>query len=230
MKHSEAPLSRLTLELYALGELPDARKDAVRIHLETCEVCSETFRYIESDSRPLPPLRIPESAQSGIAEFFEHYRFTLVAGAAAALVLVLSFILRLTPVTKQQDSFVAVKGGDVALHLVRERNGVIHESPVEFEAGDRFKLFVSRPGADETAWELAVFQDKEVYFPLSNKRPLPSGNRIPLPGALALDGNTPATLCIFLGPDTPSRPRLRTDGRRLIDQAAACMSLKPTDR
>ena len=226
----EAPLSRLTLEQYALGELSESHRKAVRTHLETCAACSETFRYIETDARPLPPLRSPESAQTGVTHFLARYRAVLVAGAAAALMIAFAFVLRRTPTPEQQDTLVVVKGGDIVLSLVRERDGVLHEAPTEFDEGDRFKLFVSRPGAAETAWELAVFQGTEVYFPLSNTRPLPSGNRIPLPGALALDGTAPADLCLFLGPDTPSRHRLRTDHRRLMPQAAACVTLKPTGK
>jgi hypothetical protein len=79
---------------------------------------------------------------------------------------------------------------------VRERQGAILHDPESFTPGDRFKLQVTCPPAEEIFWNVVVFKDDGSSFPYIPEEPLKCGNRVPLPGAFSITGKSAAVVCL----------------------------------
>jgi hypothetical protein len=142
MQDAPEPLSWLMLERYALGELsPDERKD-VEARLARSEADRACLAEIMADQSELPPLdevspiasaRKPRASWLGWS--------AALAAAAAALLVVLH-----RPAPEELDQHV--KGSDVALRLISDRQG---DDPTRFSAGERFKLQITCPPASAAA-------------------------------------------------------------------------------
>ena len=123
-----------------------------------------------------------------------------------------------------------IKGGGVAIALVRERAGAIDHDARTFAAGDRWKVLVTCPAERVLFWDLAVVEGAAVSFPLSPVAPIACGNHVALPGAFQLDGRGPAEVCLLLADDPLDRARLATlAGATPLARAApaACVTLQP---
>lgn len=233
MNCTQEPISRLKLELYHLGELPAEKRGEIQHHIDTCGACKAALDYIANDDRVMPPLRIP--APSRQMSFFDtiirQHLFVWTATAAIAVVALFFMILPEDnhSFETEQDTLANVKGGDAAIYIVRNRDGVVDENPAAFQEGDRFKIFVTYLGNNPAKWDLAVFQGDKVYFPLTPTNTLPAGARTPLQGALSLDGSEPASICIFVGNNKPDRARLAEEKHNSMSAAAACKTLRPVD-
>src|SRR5690242_18996247 len=107
-------VSWLTLEQYALGELPPETKVRVDQALEVSPELRSCLARIQSDrARTLPPLPVAAPPRWGLPPLL---RPALAIGAV--LLLVISG-RRLLPAHHDTEGLGGIKGGDVAIELVR---------------------------------------------------------------------------------------------------------------
>jgi hypothetical protein len=221
-----APVSWLRLERDALGELAAAERAEVAAHLSTCASCRACADLIATDAqRALPALPVAvetapaakPAAKPAAVPWRERLRrawpgwwYALGAGTAVT-VLALAFLL---PRGRDDGGgirgarVVAVKGGDVAVELVRERDGSIAWEPVSFVPGDRFKVMVTCAPPLQVHADIVVLQSDGPAYP-GQPTVVGCGNRIAVPPAFRITGPGAATVCVGLdatGP--PSRAAL----------------------
>ena len=213
---------------YRLGELPAGRQGEVERHLRECSECAAAADEIINDSIVLKPL--PEIVPQPVVFRFPRRAKPVVAVvvpalAAVALAVVALSIFR-TPETSVPAAAMSWKGGELAVSLVRERDGLVSHDPDGFLDGDRFRVEVTCPPGDRDV-EVAVFQGDDVYFPLDPAR-LACGNGISVPGAMVLSGVDPAIVCVVVD-DPPARSRLHRDGLSALPESAVCRVLTPLE-
>jgi hypothetical protein len=190
MQDAREPLSWLILERYALGELsPDQRKD-VELRLADSEADRACLAEIMADQSELPPLARVSAISSARRRMRPWLGWSAALCAAAAALLV---VLR-QPASDDAD--LHVKGADVALRLVSDRQGA---DPTHFTAGERFKVQVTCPPTLSGSLRVLVAQGAEVSEPLARDAGFRCGNLAPWPGAFALDGAEPAEVCAYWG-------------------------------
>lgn len=211
------PLSWLTLERYQLGELPREEATRAEAHLRDCRVCAECLRSLEQEvSLPaLPPL---PGSQDSPQPAREPSRWTLpwpwlgvgLAGAAAVfLVTLLPARLGSPPsLIGYPASTVSYKGGELSLAIVRQRAGQITHMPRRVRSGDRLKVELTCPASETLRWDVAVIDADGVSFPLQADGIVQCGNRIPLPGAFAIDSTGEVWICAMVAKQLPSRKTL----------------------
>jgi len=228
---SGEPVSWLRLERYHLGELPEQERVELTAHLKGCEACRASLEAIEGDDRALPPLPTTESAprESWLGNLFGPRWAPVLAAAAAVLLAVV-----LAPELERGDlppSRITLKGGDLAISLVRERDGVVVEDPEAYRPGDRLQVRLTCPEKREpTRWDVVVFQAGETLFPLADPQPLRCGNKVMLPGAFRLTGGAPAAVCLIVGEELPARAELGGSGLAGLPRNAVCALLAPAPR
>lgn len=239
------PVSWLRLERYRLGELEPAEHRRVAAHLAACPACRSCLQQIEGDRRVLPPLPLalplpapgreavlPHS-RTGAARPGRGVLWAAAAGAvavAASLLLVLlrPSVLPLPGRPAAHPARLAYKGGELALVLLRERDGRVVAEPDRYLDGDRFRLLVTCPPPGELPWEVVVFQGAEAFFPLPAGARLRCANRVALPGAFRLTGRQPATVCLTVGDRLPDRELLAGQGPATLPRAGTvCTELQP---
>jgi len=186
------PISWLKLEQYQLGELSADEMRRVEAHLKECEVCRASLESIQRDEAVLKPL--PEFTRR--APVWRWVTAGTALAAAAALLLVLFVADWKKAVPDVPGSKIGFKGGELAISLVRERQGAILHDPESFAPGDRFKLQVTCPPSEEIFFNVVVFQDDGSSFPYVPGEPLVCGNRVPLPGAFSITGKSTAVVCL----------------------------------
>jgi hypothetical protein len=209
MQGAPEPLSWLTLERYALGELsPEERRD-VEARLAESEQDRACLAEILSDRSELPPL--PQVSPIDSAKKRQRTRWLGASATLCAAAAVLVFLLR--PSGELRDEHV--KGREVALRLVSDRQG---PEPTQFSAGERFKVEVTCPPSLSGSLRLVVLQGAELFEPLPRDASFRCGNLVPWPGAFALDGSEPAEVCVYWG--TREKP-----DRAELTRAASCRQL-----
>ena len=217
------PISCLRLERYALAELPAAEHAAIEAHLAGCAACRQALHELRSSEvtlRPLsaraarPPYRLVVRAAGGLA-------------LAAALLLAVRAGLTGPHEQNGEHGGQAVKGGELALELVRERGGDVALDPRSFMPGDRFEALVSCPPNGPVYWDLVVYQGGQAFFPLSAQQALHCGNHVSLPGAFMLTGDAPATVCAVLGPAPLARSELARASADSLPPPHACTTVLP---
>jgi hypothetical protein len=176
------PVSFLRLERFVLGELDAALDGAVREHVASCGFCGAHLEQIREDGWRLDPLPERQGRR----------RWAVWMGALAAAVALFAIA-----VPWDEGAQVAVKGGELALTLVRERNGDVVRAPTSYEDGDRFEARLTCASGNADV-ELAVHQDGRTYLPLGERTSVVCGNDVPL-GAFALTGPGDAEVCVTLG-------------------------------
>jgi hypothetical protein len=222
------PISWLRLEQYRIDELPRAVRADVERHLAACSVCAGCLALAQRSSdaqvsaapaahgptrrawRPRWPLLLSASAAA------------LLAGLLAGLLL----FLRAPPPRPASTpaARITVKGGELAIELVRDRNGQQLDDPRRFLPDDRFRVRMTCPPGASSAWDVVIFQDGGTYFPLECA-PVPCGNRVALPGAFRLTTAATATVCLVLDP--PERTLLRSATPASLPANRACLRLDP---
>jgi len=197
-----APISWPRLEHYALA--PDDREIAT--HLETCAACRRCYDAIAADRVELRPLVAVAPAPAESWWRRSRVRWLVPVLASAVLALVLLWPRMATPPAPHAMTLVAIKGvGEVAVELVRDRDGAIAHGATGFRAGDRFELVLTCPPAATAQLPIAV----EVRELASGRvdRPLPAtaiacGNGVVVPGAFALTGASRHRVCAWIGDAT----------------------------
>jgi hypothetical protein len=227
------PISHLRLERYALQELPAAERAHVDQHLAQCSTCRQCFEALQANEivllslpaaltvsaqRPRVTLPPPKSNLRRIGTIG-----AMLAAAAVALLVVRS---TLSPdIWARPLPPSSIKGGEIALELVRERDGdTSFDRPHSYRSGDRFQVLVTCPPGAPMHWEAVVFQADEAFFPLSPGAPIACGNHIPLPGAFRLTGHKPTTVCVALDSSTPI-DRARITKPAALPEQSVCAHL-----
>lgn len=198
-------ISWLLLEQYHLDELRGEKRQDVAQHLSDCAGCSQRYRELLVDQRPLKPLRVKTAARSRKRLFFGIGWGLSLSAATVALVVML-----IKPEFSDGPAFpghrIFYKGGDWVLTLVRERDHRTVENPKTYHRGDRFKILLTSP--ESIAVDIAIFQEDRVLFPFAQAITVRPGNRISIPGAFRLTGNVRSRICAIIGPEIPDRKRI----------------------
>ncbi len=235
------PVSWLRLERYALGELAAREHADITAHLATCARCRACADRIAADAqRELPPLE-PSAARAVGASRPDGWRWRWrwpwhnkgrrQAFALAAAMAALAAIFVLRPDRRPEvrgPRVVAVKGGDVTVELVRERDGSIAWEPASFTAADRFKLLVTCVPPLEVHADLVVVQDDGPVFP-GQPALVRCGNRVPVPPAFRITGPGAATVCVLIDPTGPPSRSLPPGSDAPASTARACVRLSRAD-
>jgi len=230
---SSEPISFLRLERYLQGDVQPSERAQLETHLGQCDVCRECYEALRSETIELPPLPVRLSAarqrrglRLRIARAWPQLAAAALAAATAMLLLRLRSV-ELEPALSAQR--VRVKGGELAIELVREHAATIAADPEQFAQGDRFQVRVSCPPGEPRHWDVVVFQAGELFFPLRPEAQLECRNGVTLPGAFALDGSAPASVCVIVGERRVDRALLSRRNLRSAG-ASACVELTPTGR
>jgi hypothetical protein len=104
-------------------------------------------------------------------------------------------------------SRVAVKGGEVAITLVRDRAGATVQEPTTYAPGDRFKVRVTCPPGEGVV-DTVVYQGGMASFPFLAPQRVSCANLVPLPGAFTITGRDPARVCLVTSPAPLARDRI----------------------
>ena len=183
----DEPLSWLTLERYALGELSPDRLAEVEARLADSPRERALLGEIENDTAAfdLPPLPVPLASRLWRVPPTTWLGGGLVAAAAALLLMI-----QPDPAPGMPGASVQMKGGDVAIRVVAQRS-----AEGRFAQGESLKVQFTCPPSFEWEPGVRVFQGDGVYDPLPGWSGA-CGNQQPWPGAFALDGQQPAHVCV----------------------------------
>jgi hypothetical protein len=153
------------------------------------------------------------------------------AGVSGALAMAAAALLVLRPAIERPTGDVpparfGIKGGDVAVELVRKHQGALADDPAVFADGDVFKVLVTCPPPLAPHFDVVVYQDGRAYFPLTAGTLESCGNRLALSGAFTLDGAA-AVVCVALDARrVPSRSVLGKGPSSLPD-LSVCTRVAP---
>jgi hypothetical protein len=160
-------------------------------------VCRSCLAELEA---PIALAPLPATVRApGLLERWQKYWFgagAVTLAAAAAILLIVLRPARPLPVAAPEPppARVAVKGGELAIELVREHAGSTATDPARFADGDRFKVLLTCPPGERPV-DVMVEQDGVRGFPLA-ARTIPCGNRVALEGAFSISGSwAPVTVC-----------------------------------
>jgi hypothetical protein len=212
------PISWLRLEQYLIDELPRATRREVERHLAACEVCTGCLELAQRTQGAL--LALPAAARPVRRRSWP--RLLSAAALLAGLVLMLRPSAPDGVITR--PGRIAIKGGELAIQLIRERDGEQRSDPTRFLAGDRFRILRTCPPGSGSQWDLVIFQDGTTSFPLERSA-LECGNAVALPGAFRLTRSASATVCLVLDP--PARSVLRSATPATLPEQAVCQRLEP---
>jgi hypothetical protein len=223
-QHPIEPVSWLRLERYHLGELsPD---DALRVE-RALAVDPDARACLEQIRRPIALRPLPELPSRQARKSRTRVAWGPFLSLAAVLTgIALLVWVRVTPREVAPPSrSIRVKGGDIVLSLVREREGTVETAPATFADGDRFKALLTCPPAFDGSFDVAVFQDGVSSFPFETPLTLSCGNGVPLPGAFTLTGASPATVCVVWSREPAARQTIEHGGLDAVRDSAACVTL-----
>lgn len=228
------PVSWLRLERHALGELDALERREISAHLSSCARCRAVADRIAADAaRELPPLPaaaanratpvLPPPHRGRWFPWGRRQAFALATAAAAAFALVVGLRPHDQPQVGQPRVF-AIKGGDVAIDLVRERDGSVAWEPTSFAAGDRFKLLVTCPPPLQLHADIVVLQGDGPAFP-GEPTLITCGNRVPVLPPFRITGPGPATVCVAVDPSGPPSRAALSAGDMAAATAGTCLHL-----
>jgi len=219
------PLSWLLLERHALGELSAREARRVRAHLARCAACAACAAEA-GGTLAIAPVTAPVAAPPR-PSWWRRYAVgwaTTAALACAAAGFLLAARVRIPSPSAPlaSDTLPGVKGGDVALELVREREGTITHGADSFAPADRWKVLVTCPAGHVLFWDVVVREGERARFPLAPAGPITCGNHVTLPGAFRLSGSAPVQVCLRLTADpVPREPSSNATAEHL------CLTVRP---
>ncbi len=227
------PVSWLLLEQFNLGELSDDKTHDISLHLESCRSCQKSMDSVLNDFNNLKPLPLYSKKESLLSFEFKYNR---VISLAAIMLITLSLfiftprIFKLKRVQKSADTqfilpnaSINYKGGELALSITRNRNGITSSNPSGFIDGDRFSVNITCPPGKRSI-DIVLFQGNNVYLPLKTEKPVECANNIPLPGGFILTGNQPVTICAIT--DNPKAlSTILHYGRTKLPESSVCLTL-----
>jgi hypothetical protein len=234
--------SFLRLERYRLRELSAREERMVSAHLAQCAPCRACLAEVEREVAlpPLPALSsAPEPAAAADLDMLRdelvrarrRRRALLGSQIGGALALAAAALLMLRPLVSRQTNEhvpperIGIKGGDVALELVRKRGEAIANDAAAFTDNDAFKVLLTCPPPLAPRFDVVVYQDGQAYFPLEGGALARCGNRRALEGAFSLDGPHDALVCVALGEHgVPARSLLRK-GPAELPELSVCTRL-----
>ena len=226
------PLSWLILERHALGELPASEASRVQAHLAACAACSACAAEAR---RPWSlPARVTLPAVGPARRpWWRRYAAGWATTAALACAAAGFLLVSRSPgrsgsrAVAPGDTLPGVKGGDVALDLVCERQGQIIHDAETFAPDDRWKVLVTCPASHVVFWDVEVRDGaaRAVRYPLAPVGPISCGNHVALPGAFSLSGNAPAQVCVSVAADPVPRAPSQEPGVR--DARRICVVVRP---
>jgi hypothetical protein len=224
------PISFLKLERHRLGELPLRDARVVEEHLEQCAGCRACFESIERDSAQLalPPLPPPTRVHALPARKPSWLRRSVAAAGALALAAAMFLIVKPSDqALRTPPARVRVKGGDLAIELVRRSaRGQLADS-ARFAEGDAFKVLLTCPHIEAPRrLEVVVYQESEAFFPLDTIELEACGNRRNLDGAFGLSGGQ-ARVCVAIA-DELSRAALAR-GPAELPEWSVCARVVPAE-
>ena len=220
------PLSWLALERLRLGELPQASAAPWSSTSPRARPARRAWPRSIGRCRCPRCLRHPRQRRSGRAcargGARGAWRIWAPAGIAALLALFLIARPKALDDAHMDRTLAGLKGGGVALSLVRERDGAVDHGATTFAGRDHWKALVTCPAARVMFWDVVVLDGATATFPLAPSAPLACGNRVPMPGAFRLDGDQPLEVCLLLAADPIDRARVTAH-----DERATCVLLRP---
>ncbi len=219
-------LSWLMLEQYHLDALPGDERRQAEAHLASCPFCRGRLQSIEADTAPLPALPPVEPAPT--PRSIPLIPWALGLGTAAAMVLIGLLLFWGEVPRPLPPQRIIIKGGELALTVVRERQGTTVTNPTGFREGDRFTLGITCAAGNDVNWEVVIFQGGQVYFPYADRPAVSCANRVPLPGAFRLTGDAPASICVVID-EAVSRAELRASGIDRLPESTVCITLEPLE-
>lgn len=205
------PVSWLTLEQRALGELSGAQAMEVEKHLEGCEACREAAAEIPAVSSV--------SAGPAKAEVHSLAAFRKIVAIGGVVALAASVLFYFAKGATNPEASERSKGSNVALRVELEirSDGSIPPSA-------RAKLLVTCPRGAEGPWDIAVVEGGQVSYPLEEVPGLACGNEVPYPASLILTGYTPIDVCVVHGKGVG---RATAQTAESIVASGACMRVTP---
>jgi hypothetical protein len=229
------PVSWLRLERYVLGELPEAQRREIEAHLDACPACRACAEEAQRP-RALPPLPMPITGPAfapapAPRKTVRRIRPRVLGTIGSALAIAAAVALFFAPGRDEPGSTPlsggGIRGGDVAMVLVRARGDSVIEDPEVFTETDRFKVLVTCPPDHDDRFAVWVVQGEAQSLAL-HAEGQGCGNRVALPGAFRITGATETKVCVAYGPDAL---RFR-DGApfvepRTLETSAVCRTLLP---
>jgi hypothetical protein len=219
------PISFLRLEHYLQQNLPDAESVRIGDHLRACSVCRACLETMQREVIDLPPL--PQIVGRPLPKA-RWVRWTKPAAALAAAAGVLLILVR--DGSQQRalpKSRVQIKGGELAIELVRKHRGAIASDASVYTAGDRFAVRVSCPPDRTARADIVVFDESGASFPLQPVAALRCRNGVTLPGAFEFTGATRATVCVELADQPMDRAHVKYVGPSALGPTSACTTVAP---
>lgn len=197
------PVSWLRLERYGLGELSESEAAQVASHLAGCPACGTCYAQLRADARGAEVLTAPPLRAARVTKGNNSPWLRAALGSLLGAVLGAWLLFARGPDMEPPDHAAParpsapVKGGELALELVRMDARGQQRAPSGFVPGDRFKVRVTCTDPTRTLY-VRAFQGSEVFEPLPPQRLLRCGNLEPVPGALQFDGAEPVALCVVM--------------------------------
>ena len=218
----DRPISWPILERMARGDVV-AGHAQLTDHLRQCPACQAAADYLRTrpvQLRPLPPV---------MRRRVWSRRLTW-ASVGAAVVATIAITLTRSDNTRPRAALpaarVEIKGGDIAIELVRNRAGEITRPAHTYREGDRFKVLLTCPSTSNTHAIVLVVEGDTVSTPLPAQS-VTCGNLVPLDGAVLVTGDSPIAICVRIDPHgthtAPTTTRLQLSQL----QHAACLQLTP---
>src|SRR5450432_175121 len=233
------PVSWMRLERYHLRELGGVDRLPIEQHLGACAACRACLAQIQHDDvDTLPPLEVRPSKNpllgarpTKLGRLSLRWSTSLVAtaslcAAAAAIALGVGRTRQATNDGLAHLDTSSVKGGGVALALVRDDGQTILPEGGVYQDGDRFKAVVTCPPTMHARFDLVVFDPAgAASFPIEPTEELACGNAVPLPGAFRLTGHGEQEAC--LGWSEDGAVDRSTLAREPVGEHAFCVRLSP---
>jgi hypothetical protein len=120
-----------------------------------------------------------------------------------------------------------IKGGELTVTFVRERNGIVEHGATTFAPEDRWKVLVTCSMQQVLFWDLVVVEGENVTFPLLPPAPIACGNHVPLPGAFRLSADHTVEVCLLWSGDPLDRAGLSAMDSKSLTSSGTCATLQP---